>query len=139
MKVGISENILQVRARLAAACAAAQRPVNDVALLAVSKFQPVSAVLEAHQAGQREFGENYVQEALDKIAATSELRAELVWHLIGPLQSNKTRVVTYVPTPMTTKPISTKCLPRVICAVVSHWLFGQSAKVVSAHARLTSF
>ncbi|MEK8046810.1 YggS family pyridoxal phosphate-dependent enzyme [Ideonella margarita] len=93
MKVGISENILQVRARLAAACAAAQRPVNDVALLAVSKFQPVSAVLEAHQAGQREFGENYVQEALDKIAATSELRAELVWHLIGPLQSNKTRVV----------------------------------------------
>jgi len=93
MKVGISENILQVRARLAAACAAAQRPVNDVALLAVSKFQPVSAVLEAHQAGQREFGENYVQEALDKIAATSEWRAELVWHLIGPLQSNKTRVV----------------------------------------------
>jgi pyridoxal phosphate enzyme (YggS family) len=67
--------------------------VDSVTLLAVSKTQPAAAVLEAHQAGQRAFGENYVQEALDKIAALAELRNTLEWHLIGPLQSNKTRVV----------------------------------------------
>jgi hypothetical protein len=67
--------------------------VDDVALLAVSKTCPAAAVREAHAAGQRAFGENYVQEALDKIAALADLRTGLEWHLIGPLQSNKTRVV----------------------------------------------
>jgi pyridoxal phosphate enzyme (YggS family) len=64
-----------------------------VRLLAVSKTFGAEAVREAHAAGQRAFGENYVQEALDKIAALADLRAGLEWHLIGPLLSNKTRVV----------------------------------------------
>lgn len=75
-----------------AACSAGRAP-GEVALLAVSKTFPAEAVREAHAAGQRAFGENYVQEALDKIAALADLRASLDWHFIGPLQSNKTRVV----------------------------------------------
>lgn len=67
--------------------------MDSVTLLAVSKMQPATAVRAAHAAGQRHFGENYVQEALDKMAALADLRAELQWHLIGPLQSNKTRPV----------------------------------------------
>jgi hypothetical protein len=59
----------------------------------VSKTQPAAAVRAAHAAGQRAFGENYVQEGLAKIEALADLRPELEWHLIGPLQSNKTRVV----------------------------------------------
>ncbi|HEY1393360.1 MAG TPA: YggS family pyridoxal phosphate-dependent enzyme [Methylibium sp.] len=89
----IAANLQQVQARIAASCAAAQRPASSVTLLAVSKTQHAAAVREAHAAGQRAFGENYVQEALDKIAALADLRAQLEWHLIGPLQSNKTRAV----------------------------------------------
>jgi hypothetical protein len=89
----IANNIQQVQRRIAAACAAVQRPVQSVTLLAVSKTQDASAVRDAFAAGQRAFGENYVQEALDKIAALADLRQQLEWHLIGPLQSNKTRVV----------------------------------------------
>lgn len=82
----------QVRARIAAACVAAQRPVQSVTLLAVSKTQPAAAVRQAHEAGQRAFGENYVQEALAKIETLGDLRSRLEWHLIGPLQANKTRL-----------------------------------------------
>jgi pyridoxal phosphate enzyme (YggS family) len=89
----IAANIQQVRARIAAACAAAQRPVQSVTLLAVSKTFGPDAVREALAAGERCFGENYVQEAVDKMAALGDLRARIEWHLIGPLQSNKTRVV----------------------------------------------
>lgn len=89
----ISENLRQVRSRLAQACEVAHRGVDDVTLLAVSKTCPAESVRAAHAVGQRAFGENYVQEALDKIAALADLRAGLEWHLIGPLQSNKTRVV----------------------------------------------
>jgi pyridoxal phosphate enzyme (YggS family) len=64
-----------------------------VALLAVSKRQTAEAVRQAHTAGLCAFGENYAQEGLDKIAALADLRAVLQWHLIGPLQSNKTRAV----------------------------------------------
>jgi len=71
----------------------AGRPVQSVTLLAVSKTFDADAVRQAHAAGQHAFGENYVQEALDKIAALADLRSALEWHLIGPLQSNKTRVV----------------------------------------------
>lgn len=67
--------------------------MESVTLLAVSKTFGADAVRQAHAAGQRAFGENYVQEALDKIAALADLRPQLEWHLIGPLQSNKTRVV----------------------------------------------
>jgi pyridoxal phosphate enzyme (YggS family) len=89
----IPDNIQQVRQRMAQACGAAGRPVAAVRLLCVSKTQPAEAVRQAHAAGERCFGENYVQEALEKIQALSDLRAELEWHLIGPLQSNKTRPV----------------------------------------------
>jgi PLP dependent protein len=84
-------NLKQVHSRIAAACTAAGRPVQAVTLLAVSKSQPSAAVREAAAAGQAAFGENYVQEALDKMAATADLRPAIEWHLIGPLQSNKTR------------------------------------------------
>ena len=62
-------------------------------MLAVSKTYAAAAVREAFDAGQRAFGENYVQEAQDKMAALAGLRGDLEWHLVGPLQSNKTRVV----------------------------------------------
>jgi hypothetical protein len=86
-------NLQQVHSRIAQACAAAGRPVDSVTLLAVSKTQGPDAVREAFAAGQRAFGENYVQEALDKVAALGDLRQQIEWHLIGPLQSNKTRPV----------------------------------------------
>ena len=87
----IGNNLQQVRERIAAACAAAQRPVNDVTLLAVSKTFGPEAVREAHAAGQRAFGENYIQEGVEKIALLADLPLE--WHCIGPIQSNKTRLV----------------------------------------------
>lgn len=89
----ISSTIQEVSGRIAQACIAARRPVSSVTLLAVSKTQGPAAVREALAAGQRRFGENYVQEALDKMAALADARAQLEWHLIGPLQSNKTRAV----------------------------------------------
>ena len=89
----IGSNLQEVKRRIAAACASAGRNANSVTLLAVSKTFPADAVRQAHAAGQRAFGENYVQESLDKIAALADLRPQLEWHLIGPLQSNKTRSV----------------------------------------------
>ena len=78
---------------MAQACREAGRPEQSVTLLVVSKTFGPEAVREAFAAGERQFGENYVQEALDKMAALADLRSEITWHLIGPLQSNKTRVV----------------------------------------------
>ncbi len=75
------------------ACRTAGREAGCVQLLAVSKTQPAEALREAYAAGQRLFGENYVQEALDKINTLADLRPGIEWHLIGPLQANKTRVV----------------------------------------------
>ncbi len=89
----IGSNLQEVKRRIAAACASAGRDANKVTLLAVSKTFPAAAVRDAHAVGQREFGENYVQEALDKIDALADLRPGIEWHLIGPLQSNKTRPV----------------------------------------------
>ena len=89
----IAENIQEVRQRIAAACSLARRPVESATLLVVAKTFPADAVRAAFDAGERSFGENYVQEALDKITALADLRDLLQWHLIGPLQSNKTRVV----------------------------------------------
>jgi pyridoxal phosphate enzyme (YggS family) len=80
-----------VRERIVRACGAAGRPAGAVRLLAVSKLQSAQAVRTACLAGQQAFGENYVQEALDKIAELADLREQIEWHLIGPLQSNKTR------------------------------------------------
>ena len=89
----IADKIAQVNARIASACAAARRPVQSVTLLAVSKTFAAADVAAAHAAGQRRFGENYVQEAVAKIAALAALSPPPEWHLIGPLQGNKTRVV----------------------------------------------
>lgn len=89
----IEAKLHQVHARVAQACATAGRPVRSVTLLAVSKTHRPAAVREAVAAGQREFGENYVGEAIDKMQALAELRSQLRWHLIGPLQANKTRDV----------------------------------------------
>ena len=89
----VIDKLAQVQNRIVAACTAAGRPVQSVTLLAVSKTFAADAVREAFAGGQRRFGENYVQEALDKIAALADLRRQLEWHLIGPLQSNKTRPV----------------------------------------------
>jgi hypothetical protein len=89
----IGSNLQEVKRRMAAACVAAGRSANSVTLLAVSKTFDAGAVRAAHAAGQRAFGENYVQEAQAKMAALADLRPALEWHLIGPLQSNKTRVV----------------------------------------------
>ena len=89
----IATNLHHVRTRIATACATAGRSAETVALLAVSKTFPPEAVREALAAGQVAFGENYVQEGVDKIAALSDVRTQLQWHCIGPLQSNKTRVV----------------------------------------------
>ena len=80
-----------VRARIATAARAAGREPDDIALLAVSKTFAAAAVRSAYAAGQREFGENYVQEAMEKIAALPAL--PLIWHFIGPIQSNKTRTI----------------------------------------------
>ena len=85
----IASNLAAVRERIAAAAGAAGRDSGSVRLVAVSKTFPAEAVRTAYEAGQRDFGENKVQEALQKIAATAEL--EIGWHLIGHLQSNKAR------------------------------------------------
>jgi pyridoxal phosphate enzyme (YggS family) len=89
----ISEHLQTVKQRLASACAQAGRDPCQVAVLGVSKTQPADAVRAACAAGQTWFGENYVAEALDKMTALADLRGQIVWHLIGPLQSNKTRSV----------------------------------------------
>jgi PLP dependent protein len=89
----IASRLHEVRGRIARACAAVRRPVESVTLLAVGKTFDAAALREAHAAGQRAFGENYVQEALAKIEALADLRPRIAWHLIGPLQANKTREV----------------------------------------------
>jgi len=89
----IDNNLQEVKWRIARACQQAGRDAQSVTLLAVSKTFGDDAVRLALAAGQHAFGENYVQEALAKIAALADLRSQLEWHLIGPLQSNKTRVV----------------------------------------------
>jgi hypothetical protein len=92
----IGDNLQGVISRIARAAAAAGRPPGSVRLLAVSKTHPPARIAEAYGAGQRAFGENYVQEALEKMETLAALLGRegagaLEWHLIGPLQSNKTR------------------------------------------------
>jgi PLP dependent protein len=91
--VSIGSNLQEVKRRISAAAHAAGRGEQSVTLLAVSKTFDAAAVRQALAAGQHAFGENYVQEALAKIEALADRRAQLEWHLIGPLQSNKTRAV----------------------------------------------
>ena len=87
----ILSNLQATREAIAQAAKAAHRNVTEVRLLAVSKTFPAAAVREAYQAGQTAFGENYLQEALDKMSVLRDLPLE--WHFIGPIQSNKTRAI----------------------------------------------
>ena len=88
--MSISQNLAQIQQQIESLSAEFQR--ENVRLLAVSKTKPVSAIEEAIQAGQKAFGENYVQEGMVKIAYFNQ-QADLEWHFIGPLQSNKTKLV----------------------------------------------
>lgn len=91
----ISRNLQAVRERVKAAASASLRDPDTVALLAVSKTFGADAVIAAADAGQRAFGENYLQEALDKMQLVRAARPDLLleWHFIGPIQSNKTRQI----------------------------------------------
>lgn len=89
----IADNLSQIRQQIDQSCQNAQRLNGEVKLLAVSKTKPVEAVLAAVQAGQTAFGENYVQEAVEKIRFCQQQGVNLEWHFIGALQSNKTRLV----------------------------------------------
>ena len=92
----VAANLLAVRARMAAACERSGRRPDSVALLAVSKTHPSIAVREAYSAGQRAFGENRVQELLQKADQLVDLPG-LRWHMIGSLQTNKVRDLLRVP------------------------------------------
>src|SRR5580698_4263577 len=87
--MSIAENLERVRNEVADACARAGRDAGSVALMAVSKIHPAEAIVEAHAAGQRLFGENRVQEMQAKYAVVGSLEG-IELHLIGPLQNNKT-------------------------------------------------
>ena len=89
----IAEKLQAVTAQIVAAARNAGREPSEIALLAVSKTISPEKVREAHAAGQRAFGENYLQEALDKITALKEGAPGIEWHFIGPIQSNKTRPI----------------------------------------------
>lgn len=89
----IADKLAEVRERIASACAAAGRPVQSVTLLVVTKTFGPASVDEAFEAGARCFGENYVQEGVAKMGALAAHREAIEWHLIGPVQGNKTRVV----------------------------------------------
>ncbi|WP_432697250.1 YggS family pyridoxal phosphate-dependent enzyme [Marinobacterium sp. YM272] len=91
MNSDISDRILSVNQQIDSACAQAGRPRDSVQLLAVSKTRSADEVRSAVNQGLTHFGENYLQEALDKIEALSDLALE--WHFIGPIQSNKTRPI----------------------------------------------
>lgn len=89
--MSITQQLLAVEARINKACELAKRPSQQVCLVAVSKTKPLSMVLEAYDQGQRHFGENYLQDALEKISANPH--KDIVWHFIGAVQSNKTRSI----------------------------------------------
>ena len=91
--MNIQQNLLRIQHRIEAACQQAGRASNAVRLLAVSKTKSVAEISTAFEAGQNAFGENYVQEGVDKIQYFQAQGLQLEWHFIGPLQSNKTRLV----------------------------------------------
>ena len=88
----IAQNLAHIRAQIQQ-CECYSKTQSAVKLLAVSKTKPIEAILAAYEAGQTVFGENYVQEGVEKIQFCQQHRIELEWHFIGPLQSNKTRLV----------------------------------------------
>ncbi|NMP31085.1 YggS family pyridoxal phosphate-dependent enzyme [Thalassotalea sp. M1531] len=90
--MNIKDNLSQIHQQISQACKQTNRSPEQVKLLAVSKTKPSELVMQAYQAGQRHFGENYVQEAVDKVAQLSHL-SDICWHFIGPIQSNKTKLI----------------------------------------------
>lgn len=88
----IAQNLAHIRAQIQQ-CECRFKTQSAVKLLAVSKTKPIEAILTAYEAGQTVFGENYVQEGVEKIQFCQQHQIELEWHFIGPLQSNKTRLV----------------------------------------------
>jgi pyridoxal phosphate enzyme (YggS family) len=93
VRENLQARLQAVKDRIANAARSAGRDPATVRLIAVSKTFPAEAVEAAHAAGQQAFGENYVQEAIEKIEALRALRPGLEWHFIGPIQSNKTRAI----------------------------------------------
>ncbi|MGV6988820.1 YggS family pyridoxal phosphate-dependent enzyme [Testudinibacter sp. P80/BLE/0925] len=91
--MSIQQNLSAIRQQIADCCQQANRTLGSVNLLAVSKTKSIAAIEEAIQAGQRAFGENYVQEGVEKIQHFQAQGVQLEWHFIGPLQSNKSRLV----------------------------------------------
>ncbi|WP_344959100.1 YggS family pyridoxal phosphate-dependent enzyme [Zobellella aerophila] len=89
----IAQHLQLVQDRIAKAASESSRPLGDIHLLAVSKTKPIADIEQAYAAGQRQFGENYVQEAIEKIQQLTHKYPDMRWHLIGPLQSNKSRQV----------------------------------------------
>ena len=89
----IQQALETIHQKIQASTQLAHRPESTVTLLAVSKTKPNEAILEAYHAGQKAFGENYIQEGVDKIQYFEAQNIQLEWHFIGPLQSNKTRLV----------------------------------------------
>ncbi|ACA31983.1 alanine racemase domain protein [Histophilus somni 2336] len=89
----IKNNLAKINRQISQYCEQAKRHSSTVSLLAVSKTKPVEDILIAYQAGQTAFGENYVQEGVEKIQYFIEQHIQLEWHFIGPLQSNKTKLV----------------------------------------------
>ncbi|MBA6337601.1 MULTISPECIES: YggS family pyridoxal phosphate-dependent enzyme [unclassified Colwellia] len=88
----IKDNLAKINLQIFNACELAKRPSSQVTLLAVSKTKTSAMIEQAYLAGQREFGENYIQEAVEKIAELQSL-SDITWHFIGPIQSNKTRLI----------------------------------------------
>ncbi|WP_440874332.1 YggS family pyridoxal phosphate-dependent enzyme [Thalassotalea sp. PLHSN55] len=87
----IKNNLCQIKQQINDYCQQSSHN-NNVTLLAVSKTKPIQAIEQAYQAGQKAFGENYVQESVEKIAQLSHL-SDISWHFIGPIQSNKTKLI----------------------------------------------
>ena len=90
--IAIKDNLAAVELQISSACQHANRSAEEVTLLAVSKTKPIEMLEQAYNAGQRNFGESYVQEAVDKITALQN-KTDITWHFIGPIQTNKTKLI----------------------------------------------
>jgi pyridoxal phosphate enzyme (YggS family) len=90
--IAIKDNIAEVELQIFSACQQAHRNATEVTLLAVSKTKPIAMIEQAYDAGQRAFGESYVQEAVEKIIALQN-KSDISWHFIGPIQTNKTKLI----------------------------------------------
>ncbi|MFT5635923.1 MAG: pyridoxal phosphate enzyme (YggS family) [Cognaticolwellia sp.] len=90
--IAIKDNIAAVELQISSACQRANRNADEITLLAVSKTKPIEMLEQAYDTGQRDFGESYVQEAVDKITALHN-KTDIAWHFIGPIQTNKTKLI----------------------------------------------